>query len=426
MNQSVGTTLHARKRHRLIYLLSLAWCCFVQGHAQQPLPLDSVEVLGANIANQSGITGMVVVIVRDQEVKFTSYGETAPGSGQRPGPQSVVRLCSLTKVFTTDLLERLILSGSLHLTDPLQQFAPAGVIVPSHTKRGAASPAITLGTLATHTSGLVREVAAYPALTAHFTFPAYDYRWRWLPNQRLLTPPGSAARYSNVAFDFLGDALTKATGKSYEELFREQIGVPLRLRDTTLSPTPEQCARLIRGSEDEGPCTDTHASAGSGGLYSTPADMAHFVQSLLHLPGIPPQPSGYLAMYVDPKNLASLQGLDHAGTPTGIGLGWLRLGDAGSPSMIIEKTGGGAGFTTYIALNPAQHAGIFMAATDGKGPSHGNVFQMVNDLLASVAGVPPLPQDIYAVHPVSTVKHMSKSRHRLRTQIRKRPARPHS
>lgn len=411
-----------RRKLRFTAFLFAALFRTSASHAQGPLPLDAFEARGAQIASQSGITGMVMVVVRDMETRLFSYGETYPGSGHRPDEKSVVRLCSLTKVVTTDLLERLVLSGSLRLSDPLQQFAPADVHVPLRTIRGASSPPITLGNLATHTSGLRREVATYPALTAHFTFPSYDYRWRWLPSQKLLTPAGSAARYSNVAFDFLGDALTRATGKSYEELLRQQIALPLGLHDTTLTPTADECSRLLRGSEDEGPCTDTQASAGSGGLYSTPADMTRFVQSLLHLPGVPPQPSGYLAMYVDPKKLTSIEGLDHAGTPTGIGLGWMRIGEPGSPSMIIEKTGGGAGFTTYIALSPARHTGIFVAATEGRGSSHGNFFQMINDLLSSVAGVPPLPSDIYVVHPVITVKHMSKSSHRLRPRHTRHPA----
>ena len=155
--------------------------------AQGPLPLDAVEARGAEIASHSGVTGMVMVVVRDQATKFFSYGETYPGSGHKPNEQSVIRLCSLTKVVTTDLLERLVLNGSLHLSDSLQQFAPADVQVPLKTVRGTSSPPVTLGDLATHTSGLRREVAAYPALTAHFTFPSYDYRWQWLPNQKLLT-----------------------------------------------------------------------------------------------------------------------------------------------------------------------------------------------------------------------------------------------
>ena len=338
----------------------------------------------------------------------------------RPQPQSLVRLCSLTKIFTTDLLDRLILRGTVHLTDTLQQFAPAGVQVPLQTLHGSAARGIMLGDLATHTSGLVREVGAYPRLTAHFTFPSYDYRWQWLPHQRLLTSPGTVALYSNVAFDFLGDAIARAAGKPYEEFLRDQITLPLGLRDTTFSPAENECARLLRGTDDQGPCTDTRASAGSGGLYSTPADMTRFLQSVLHLPGLPAQPASYPAVYVDPERLTSMEGLDHAGTPTGIGLGWLRLGDAGSPSMIMEKTGGGAGFTTYIALNLQRHVAIFVAATNGNRPSHGNIFEMVNDLLAAVAGVPPLPASTYPVHAASSVKRMSTNHHAPRKQRQRR------
>ena len=39
------------------------------------------------------------------------------------------------------------------------------------------------------------------------------------------------------------------------------------------------------------------------------------------------------------------------------------------PPSVLEKTGGGAGFGTYIALNPDRQTGIFLAITDGQGES---------------------------------------------------------
>jgi D-alanyl-D-alanine-carboxypeptidase/D-alanyl-D-alanine-endopeptidase len=131
-------------------------------------------------------------------------------------------------------------------------------------------------------------------------------------------------------------------------------------------------------------------------MYSTAADMTLWLKYLLSLPGVPVQQnSGAQALYVDPTQLAGTKGLDHAGEPTGIGLGWLRLGMPGDPSMIIEKTGGGGGFTTYIAMNPARHAGVFVAATDGARFTHTHMFQQINNLLLAVSGLPlqPLPVD---------------------------------
>jgi hypothetical protein len=73
----------------------------------------------------------------------------------------------------------------------------------------------------------------------------------------------------------------------------------------------------------------------------------------------------------------------------------------------MEKTGGGAGFTTYIALSPMRQTGIFLAVTYGEGGGHINLYREANNLLAALAGVPPLT-----------------SKGRQAAPSRKRPARP--
>jgi D-alanyl-D-alanine-carboxypeptidase/D-alanyl-D-alanine-endopeptidase len=95
--------------------------------------------------------------------------------------------------------------------------------------------------------------------------------------------------------------------------------------------------------------------------------------------------------YILPSKLVSQKGLDHAGEPTGIGLGWLHILPLGDPSHIVEKTGGGAGFLTYIAINHARHTAVFVAVTDGGVETHLNVYNGANQLLLAVSGLPPLP-----------------------------------
>jgi D-alanyl-D-alanine-carboxypeptidase/D-alanyl-D-alanine-endopeptidase len=390
--------------------------------AQQLPPLPTADPLGAQLFAATGNTGMVLVLVRDNDVFMQSYGQTAPHSGQRPGPTSLIRLCSLSKILATDLLVKLAQDGTVHLTDPLQRFAPAGVHVPTQTIHGPALRPITLGDLATHTAGLPREIA-YPAADgAHFTFPDHAFRWQWLPTYRLRTSPGVAAHYSNIGFDLLGDALETAAGKPYAQLFAERTAIPLGLHDTTLTPTPEQCSRLLQGAKNEGPCTDTQAAAGSGGMYSTPEDMARFLKYLLGLPGVPiHQNPAALAVYILPDQLKWMQGLDHAGPPTGLGLGWVRLGQPEDPGMIMEKTGGGAGFTTYIALNPAHHIGLFLAATEARSPTHVNLFKEANNLLTVLAGLPPLPPEpvpSLPITPATPVRAIARSSNRPHPQSR--------
>ena len=96
--------------------------------------LDSADPLGKDLLLQSGSTGLVLVVVRDGQVFFHGYGETAPGSHQLPTQDSVLRLCSLTKIFTTDVLTKLVADKTVRLNDPLQRYAPPRARVPERER----------------------------------------------------------------------------------------------------------------------------------------------------------------------------------------------------------------------------------------------------------------------------------------------------
>ena len=125
--------------------------------------------------------------------------------------------------------------------------------------------------------------------------------------------------------------------------------------------------------------------------------------------GLATQDQAAQAVYLLPSDLVSQKGLDHAGEPTGVGLGWIHILPVDSPSHIIEKTGGGAGFSTYIAINHAYHTAIFVAATDGAVDTHVNLFNAANKLLLAVAGPPPLPA------PAPRLARHRRSRRRLQS-----------
>lgn len=370
-------------------LLSLLVPAPAQAPLQPVLPdLSTSQGLGADLFANSGAVGTVVVIVRDNQTFFQGYGETAPGSHTVPTADSVVRLCSLTKIFTTDVLAKLVKQQVVRLDDPLQRYAPKGALVPRR-----AQP-ITLEELATHTSGLPRELGARPRKIPPFAYPDFNTRWQWLARQSLVSVPGSAALYSNIGFDLLSDALEAAAQKPYAALLAEQTLNPLGMRQTTYYPNQIQCDRLLRPSHSE-PCAVTEPTEGSAGLYSTPADMALWLKYLLGTgsPSLPAQDPTAQAVYLDPTRLIKQVGLDHAGRPTGIGLGWMHLPPAGDPTHIIEKTGGGAGFSSYIAMIPARHIALFFAFAEGPSGWKQNVFIEANNILLTLAGLPPLPDE---------------------------------
>ncbi len=354
--------------------------------------LQEAEALGSDLYTNSGATGMVLVVVRGDHVFIHGYGETAPGSQAAPTEDSVIRICSLTKIFTSDVLAKLVADHTVNLDDPLEKYAPEGAVVPEK------DAPITLLELATHTSGLDREIGTPPRHTPHFTYPDFAARWQWLPAAELKFTPGTKAYYSNIGYDLLSDALAGAAHTSFPTLLWSLTLQPLKMWETTYYPSASQCARLMQSARHEGPCTVTENTEGSSGLYSTPADMAKWLRYLVgpETGALPVQADAAHAIYLLPSSLTSVFGLEHAGRPAGIGLGWMHLGANDDISHIIEKTGGGAGFTTYIAIHPASHTALFVAATDG--PPHAatpgfGLFHASTNALLALAGLPPRPAE---------------------------------
>ena len=266
-------------------------------------------------------------------------GERAYVAGTNANGQSLLRINSLTKLMTGEVLANLIAEGRLKLDDPLKLYAPPGWHAKGWTN------AITLRDLTAHLSGLPRDVP--PGL-------GRSARWTWLARQRLPRPPGRVAEYSNAAYMFLGDALSAAAHERYEALVQRYVTAPLALADTTLNPAPAQCARLLATPH---PCAPTYAIGAMGGLYSTADDMARWMK--VQLAAGPSTPRALAqAPIVERRALNRVVNLDMAGPMDAIAMGWLRM-HLGR-TQVLQKTGGGGGFMNYVILAPAERKGIFI------------------------------------------------------------------
>jgi D-alanyl-D-alanine-carboxypeptidase/D-alanyl-D-alanine-endopeptidase len=374
-----------RKARRSLLVLCVAWAAGpIFADADSPLLSEATGLAGAAMWLDSGAPGMVLVVLRGREALVRGYGETTKGNGQEPNGRSVLRLGSVSKVFTTELLAGMAAEGSLPLTAPLQQFAAAGMTVPRSGDR-----TITLLDLATHSAGLPREIGDVPPNTIPFTWPAKEQRWSFLAGYKLPWAPATVAAYSNVGFDLLADALEVAAGKDYPALLHDRITGQLGMTDTGVSRNNEQCDRLMTGSGIGGPgaCVDTSSTAGSGGIYSTGNDMALWLHD--HLAETDPTfwPTLALshAVYRQRQAMTAAIGFDEAGTMDGIGLGWVLMAAHDRTPMIVQKSGGGAGFMSYIAFVPGRDAGLFVAVNRLDFAMFYGLTNSVNQLLASLA-----------------------------------------
>jgi D-alanyl-D-alanine-carboxypeptidase/D-alanyl-D-alanine-endopeptidase len=307
----------------------------------------------------------------------------SPKDPRTPDGRTLVRLQSLSKLLNSDLLSAMVAAGQVKLTDPLARYAPPGWQAPAG-KPG--DPPITLVNLASHTSGLPREGKVRVGDKAD---AAHAERWAWLATETDLPTPGHGAQYSNIGFDLLGDALSAAAKMAYPALLAATVTTPLGMTDTTPTPTPEQCARMLSPDplKRPFPCVDQIWEAGSGGLYSTGDDIALWMKAQLAPPGgVSDRRRISQALYFQRAALHPVIGLDHAGPANAVGLAWIELLATPDHPRVLEKTGGGDGFLTYMVLDPQQRVGVFIAFNDLEDRRLPVVAEAANDLVGLLAG----------------------------------------
>ncbi|MGY6030871.1 D-alanyl-D-alanine-carboxypeptidase/endopeptidase AmpH [Phytobacter sp. AG2a] len=376
----------------LFFSAMLFACALTPTHAAQTSPdpafaSEIVDRYANHIFYGSGATGMALVAIDGNQRVFRSFGETRPGTNVRPQLDSVIRIASISKLMTSEMLVKMFDQGIVKLNDPLSKYAPPGAVVP--TWQG--SP-ITLLNLATHTSALPREQPGGAAHRDVFVWPTQQQRWNWLSTAKLKVGPGTQAAYSNLAFDLLADALAKAAGKPYTQLFEEQITRPLGMKDTTFTPSPDQCKRLMVAEKGASPCNNTLAAVGSGGVYSTPGDMMRWMQQFLssdfyHRNN---QADRMQTLIYQRHQLTRVIGMDVPGRADALGMGWVYMAPKDGRPGIIQKTGGGGGFITYMAMIPQSNVGVFVVVTRSPLTKFTNMSDGVNDLVSEMSSNKPI------------------------------------
>src|ERR1700761_1487933 len=203
---------------------------------------------------------------------------------QAPRPydeHTAFEIGSVTKTMTAALLAEFIARGEVTLDDPLSKLLPSGTVVPSFNGHD-----ITIGQIATHSSGLPSIPAGYRP--ADMSNPYADATERRLLDDlaatKLTREPGSKWEYSNFAMIVLSYALAKRNGSDYETLVRERLLLPLGMNETYVAKPPPQ-VHLAQGHLPNGAPAipwDFHPDmAGVGGIRATLPDMLRYLEGEL-------------------------------------------------------------------------------------------------------------------------------------------------
>jgi D-alanyl-D-alanine-carboxypeptidase/D-alanyl-D-alanine-endopeptidase len=315
------------------------------------------------------------------------FGERAGPGSPAPDGDTIMRIGSITKAFTGDVLAHMAAKGTVALTDPLTKWQPdLGPGLNADLER------VTLLNLATHAGGFPREVPheAGPD-TDPFSTITRDAFAAWIKKEPLLFSPGSAVLYSNFGFDLLAMSLSAAAKKPYPDLLQESITGPIGMKDTGFTLTDEQKKRFMPGHAPDGtemPNIRTGSViVGSGGLYSTANDLLKWMK--WHLDRFNPDDAEARTLdhtlYLNRDGLKTVSGMDESGHMDALGLAWIGMMAKDDRPFILQKAGGLQGTFTYIAFAPARNAAVFIALNKFDFGSAFAMGQFANELLEQIA-----------------------------------------
>ncbi|GAA1534282.1 CubicO group peptidase (beta-lactamase class C family) [Microbacterium ginsengiterrae] len=182
-------------------------------------------------------------------------------------PRHVFDLASLTKVFTTVAVLRLVEAGVVDLDAPVSDVLTVG--------EGADAGTITLRHLLTHTAGLPAECGGWRDGLFGDDLRAAALR------SGLQAAPGEMHLYSDIGFIAVGELLERASGRALDALVAEAADA-LGADDLTWRPDPAFAVAtewqphrgLVRGEVHDELAHALGRPAGHAGLFGTVDDVA--------------------------------------------------------------------------------------------------------------------------------------------------------
>ena len=263
------------------------------------------NVLTADI-EKSLLPGAVFLVARRGKIaclEALGYRDREAGAAMKT--DTIFRIASMTKPFTSVAAMMLAEEGKLLVSDPVSQYVPEfatlKVAVDSDNARAKKlekekpQREMTVQDLLRHTSGLTYAHLAGPLLKQAYEAvnPIHEKQTNIemvgkLAKVPLAYQPGSTWQYG-MSTDVLGRVVEAASGIELDRFIDERICKPLRLSGTSFGPIDDARAaqpQIDSASGKRPPMRQTGIRpnwiSGGSGLLSTADDYARFCQMLLN------------------------------------------------------------------------------------------------------------------------------------------------
>jgi CubicO group peptidase (beta-lactamase class C family) len=307
---------------------------------------------------RNGLPGAAAGVVHGNELAWAAgAGFADAGTRVTSDPGTLYRIASITKTFTGTAVMQLRDAGRLDLDDPAVKYLPE--------LRGAVSPfaaieAVTIRRMLSHESGL-----AYDPPGTDWSVPVYQGDPQLTLARPgdivLMLPPNVQHKYSDLAYQLLGEIVTRVSGIPYPRYIRDLILDPLGMSATGFEPldgpllnrrATGYSRRLFSDELDLEPAFPPVWA--EGGLWSCIQDLARWISFQLRAHTKPAADSPVLAA-ASLREMHKPRYLADDDWTSAWGISWCA--DRQDDVTWIQHSGGLPGFTTSVCFDPRQQVG---------------------------------------------------------------------
>ncbi|MFC4121366.1 serine hydrolase [Nonomuraea zeae] len=351
----------------------------------------------ARVARECDVPGAVLGILTPapngrSDIVTAAYGVLNRDTGVRTTTDSLFQVGSITKIWTTSVLMRLIEEGLVDVDTRI-----ADVLPDLQLSTAELTKSLTLRHLLTHTSGLGGDVFAD-------TGRGDDCIARFVEHLAKIDadhPLGATMSYCNSGFVIAGRVIEVLTGLSWDAAVKRYLIKPLGLRRTVTLPEEALLGRAAVGhlpgeqGQRPAPFWMLPRNCGPSGLITTSMeDLLTFARMHLMAGASDDGRSILSPTSVKAMQTAQVEIPARSDLAKAWGLGWMI--DDWDGNLVVGHDGATIGQTAFLRLLPDK--GIAIALFANGGNVRDLLTRLFADAVAEVAGVrmplvtsPPTP-----------------------------------
>jgi dipeptidyl aminopeptidase/acylaminoacyl peptidase/CubicO group peptidase (beta-lactamase class C family) len=338
----------------------------------------------AELSRKYRVPGAVLGILRagSGEEVHASHGVLSKATGVEVTEDSLFQIGSISKVWTSTVVLRLVDEGLLKLDAPI-----ADVLPELRLADAGVAKQVTMRHLLTHTSGIDGDVFTDTGRGDDCVERYVEQLAETAQNH----PLGATFSYCNAGFVLMGRVVEKLTGLTWDAAMREKLFTPLGLTHTVTLPEEALLFRAAVGHAAVGdaepepvPTWHLPRSLGPAGLITArAADVLAFAR--LHLTG---------GLTADGERILTAESAaamtekqtdlpDRHTIGDSWGLGWIR--DDWDGRRIVGHDGNTIGQSAFLRLLPDQ--GLAVTLLTNGGNAHDLYVELYREIFAELAGV---------------------------------------